>query len=176
LSDIIAATTVQAAEDRKSFLATYRPVLLIVAYVALASCAGTDDIAEWMLNFMAGFFLVFSFFKLLDPRGFADSYRMYDLLAARVPAYGRVYPYIELALGLAYLFRDALPIPLAITNWLTLALMLLGSAGVIRALLDKKQIRCACLGSTLNLPLSSVALIEDLGMAVMAAAMLLMVH
>ena len=89
-------------------------------------------------------------------------------MAARLPAYGRVYPYLELALGMAYLFRWQLPV----TLWATLALMVFGSLGVIRALLDKKQIRCACLGTALNLPLSRVALIEDLGMAAMAAAML----
>jgi hypothetical protein len=56
---------------------------------------------------------------------------------------------------------------------MTLILMLIGSIGVLRALLDNRAIRCACLGTALNLPMTTVTLVEDLGMAAMAAAMLL---
>ena len=60
------------------------------------------------------------------------------------------------------------------TNSVTLVLMLVGGAGVGRALLDKRAIRCACLGTALNLPMTKVTLVEDLTMAVMAAVMLVM--
>ena len=50
--------------------------------------------------------------------------------------------------------------------------MLVGAAGVLKALLDKRAIRCACLGTALNLPMTKVTLVEDLTMASMAAAML----
>lgn len=145
---------------------TYYPLFLIVGYLALAAFAGGPD--AWMRHFMAGFFLVFSFFKLLDLRGFADAYAGYDLLAARVRGYGFVYPFLELALGMAYLFGFA---PFA-TSVVTLVLMLFGSMGVVNALLQKRKIRCACLGTVIKLPMSTVTLIEDLGMAAMAAAML----
>ena len=52
-----------------------------------------------MRHFMAGFFIVFAFFKLLNIQGFADSYRMYDIVAAKWPGWGYVYPFVELALG-----------------------------------------------------------------------------
>ena len=149
------------------------PLGLIVLYIA--GCAalttwfrGGANLHAFLNDFMAGFFLVFSFFKLLDPRGFADAYQSYDILARRWRAWAMAYPFIELALGVAYLTRWQ-PIP---TNIATLALMLLGSVGVLRAVLRKDHIRCACLGTALNLPMTTVTLVEDLGMAAMAAVML----
>ena len=161
-----------------SWFVTYQPLLLIIGYIAVASFAGTAasvgtvNWPAWMMNFMAGFFLVFSAFKFLDLRGFADAYAGYDLLAKRWHAYGYVYPFLELALGLAYLFRIA---PDA-TNVATLLLMGFSSLGVISALANKQRIVCACLGTVLKLPMSTVTLVEDLGMAIMAAAMLVVPH
>lgn len=146
------------------------PLALIVAYLV-----GIVLVVEWshgrfhamhaMRNFMAGFFLTFSFFKLLDLRAFADSYAMYDLLAARSRAYALAYPFLELGLGVAYLL-DAFPTP---TNAFALGLMLVGMAGVGRSLLAKRKIRCACLGAVLQLPMTFVTLAEDGLMAAMAA-------
>lgn len=152
------------------------PLILIVGYIAGAVLiAGwarsgwrTPDWHKLMLEFMAGFFLVFSFFKLLDLRGFADAYRSYDIVARRSRAWALAYPFVELSLGVAYLTRWNL----TIINVLTLALMLIGSIGVLRALLSKRAIRCACLGTALNLPMTTVTLMEDLAMAAMAALML----
>ena len=155
-----------------AWLRTYYPLLLIFVYIAIASLAGLNgrsDVDVWMTNFMAGFFLVFSFFKLLDLQGFADSYAGYDLLAKRVKAYGYVYPFIEGALGLAYLFRWQ---PFAI-NLTTVIVMGFGSLGVIDALRKKQAIRCACLGTVLNLPMSTVTLVEDAAMVAMSLTMLL---
>jgi hypothetical protein len=119
---------------------------------------------------MAGFFLVFSFFKLLNLQAFADAYATYDLVAAKSRAYALAYPFLELALGIAYLVRFQ---PFA-TNLATLVLMTIGTVGVARSLLSGDRIQCACLGTVFNLPMSSVTLIEDLSMALMAAAMLVM--
>jgi len=152
------------------------PLFLIVAYIAGAvgvlsfAYPSQATLASAMTNFMAGFFLVFSFFKLLDLKGFADAYRSYDLLARAAPIWGFVYPFVELALGIAYLLRLD---PIA-TNAATLVLMAVGSLGVLRALLDRRIIRCACLGTVLNLPMTIVTAAEDLGMATMAALMLVM--
>jgi hypothetical protein len=93
---------------------------------------------------------------------------MYDLLAQRVRAYGYVYPYLELALGLAYL-SFFLP---AFTYVATIVLFLFGAIGVIRALRAGLDIECPCMGSVLSVPLSTVTLTEDLGMVLMAAVML----
>jgi cation transport ATPase len=149
------------------------PLFLIVAYIAgtvvfIAMAAGHWSPETMMRHFMAGFFLVFSFFKLLDLPGFVSAYRGYDLLARRSLAWAWAYPFVELSLGVAYLLALA---PIA-TNSVVLVLMLIGAAGVLRALLDKRAIRCACLGTALNLPMTKVTLIEDLTMAAMAVAML----
>ena len=161
------------SDDPASWFETYQPLLIIVGYIAVASFAGTShaggfDASAWMTNFMAGFFLVFSAFKFLNLRGFADAYTTYDLLAKRWHGYGFLYPFLELALGLAYLFRIA---P-TLTNAATLLLMGFSSLGVIGALMNKRRIECACLGTVLKLPMSTVTLVEDLAMAFMALAIL----
>jgi hypothetical protein len=123
-----------------------------------------------MRQFMAGFFLVFSFFKLLDLHGFADSFAGYDLLASRVKAYGYVYPFMQLAMGIAYLLTEADPV---LVNTATIAVMGFNTLGVLRAVFNKQQILCACLGTGFNLPMSTVTIVEDLLMVAMAAAMLM---
>lgn len=161
-------------EATKSWLATYYPLLLIFGFISMVSLAIQFSqphpfiMKQWMMHFMAGFFLVFSFFKLLDIRSFASSYAMYDLLAMRFKPYGFIYPLIELGLGLAYL----LAWQPTLTNWVTFIVMTFSSLGVIRSVLNKQKIRCACLGAVFNLPMSTVTIIEDLLMAGMALWML----
>ncbi len=160
--------------ETKSWVATYWPLLLIAAFITVASFAGTAGSGmvfhNWMINFMAGFFLVFSFFKLLDLRGFADAYSSYDLVAMRWQPWGLIYPFVELGLGFAYLFR----FQLTITNWVALIVMSVSILGVLRSVSRKETIRCACLGTVLNLPMSTVTIIEDGLMIAMAAMMLAM--
>lgn len=161
------------AEQETGPRQSYYPLVLILAFllglVALAEYrAGGFDPMRAMALFMGGFFVAFSFFKLLDLPGFADSYAGYDLLAARSRLYAFAYPFIELALGVAYL-ANLWPM---VTNAVTLVVMLIGTAGVVRSLVDRKKIRCACLGSVFNLPMSYVTLLEDGLMAAMAAVML----
>ena len=149
------------------------PLFLIVGYiagtVAIIALATAETAPHVLMRyFMGGFFLVFSFFKLLDLRGFADAYRSYDVLTRAWPAWGYIYPFVELSLGAAYLLN----LNPFVTNLATLAIMLVGAAGVIKALVAKQAIRCACLGTALNLPMTTISLVEDLGMAAMAAVML----
>ncbi|MGY8904624.1 MAG: heavy-metal-associated domain-containing protein [Burkholderiales bacterium] len=162
-----------AVEPAASWFATYRPLLILLVYILAASVlvqlpSGQVSGMETMRLFMAGFFLAFSFFKLLDIQAFADAYAGYDLLAARWRTWGLIYPFVELGLGLAYLANW---MPLAI-NGITLLVMGFSAIGVVRAVLNKTKIRCACLGAVFNLPMSTVTIIEDVGMALMAAAMI----
>lgn len=167
--------TPQAAEaPRAEKPTTYFPLFLVLCYLVGLTAAveiafGSFDPMRAMAHFMAGFFLVFSFFKLLDVRAFADAYGSYDVVAARWPLYGFVYPFIELALGVAYLTHAA---PLA-TNVVTLVVMGVSAIGVVKALLARRKIRCACLGTVFNLPMSKITLIEDGLMLAMAAGMLI---
>ena len=159
-----------------SWLATYSPLLLIAAYILGGSVLvqiGMNGLAgieamETMRYFMAGFFLVFSFFKLLDINAFAIAYAGYDLLAKRWHGWGMLYPFVELALGIAYLTHFN---PL-LTHWVTIIVMGFSAIGVIRAVASKTQIQCACLGTVFKLPMSTVTIVEDVGMVLMAAAML----
>jgi cation transport ATPase len=167
-------------EKAKTWFETYRPLLLIFAFITGVSIikAFHSDIFEvkhfswmhFMNNFMAGFFIVFSFFKFLNLKAFAESYAMYDLLAMKIPSYGFIYPFIELGLGLAYLtvFQPQF------TNWATVIIMGFSSIGVIQSVMNKQKIRCACLGTVFNLPMSTVTIIEDLLMVGMAVLMLIL--
>ena len=163
------------AEDalKAPWLLTYKPLLILLAFILLASVLlqlpkGSIHGAETMRYFMAGFFLSFAFFKLLDIPAFADAYAGYDLLAARWRGWGYVYPFVELGLGMAYL-ANWQP---SITNGITLVVMGFSAIGVIQAVMNKRKIRCACLGAVFQLPMSTVTIIEDLGMVLMAGTAL----
>jgi hypothetical protein len=156
-------------EGTKSWVATYKPLLIIAGFIAGVSLVTANgNLHAGMNHFMAGFFLVFSFFKLLDLKSFASSYAMYDLLAMYVPGYSYLYPFLELGLGIAFLTGFN---PL-ITNWATVIIMGFSSIGVIQSVATRKKIQCACLGAVFNLPMSTVTIIEDLLMVAMAATML----
>jgi hypothetical protein len=124
---------------------------------------------RWMNYFMAGFFLVFSFFKLINLKGFAESYSMYDIVAKKWNGWGYVYAYIELALGFAFLtgFNSIL------TNSVTFVIMTVSIIGVLQSVLNKHKIKCACLGDVFNLPMSTITIIEDALMIGMSVVMLI---
>jgi copper chaperone CopZ len=160
--------TVASAEE-----GSYFPIILIFAYITgvtlLIQFTGAGfDTMEWMTHFMAGFFLVFSFFKLMNLKGFAEGYSTYDIIAKRIPVYGFVYPFLELLLGIALLINFS---PL-VTNVAVAVVMAVSCIGVIQSLLRKEQFQCACLGTVFKLPLSKVTLFEDLLMVVMSLVMI----
>lgn len=162
-----------AEEKNKLWLATYRPILLIFSYILgttilVEMINGAFSWTRWMEHFMAGFFLVFSFFKLLNLQGFADSYSTYDIVAKIWKGWGYVYAFIELALGITFLtgFNPQL------TNAVTFVVMTLSIIGVLQSVLNKRKIKCACLGAVFNLPMSTVTIIEDALMIGMSGAML----
>lgn len=160
-------------EPEKSWIETYKPLLVIFAYIIGIAFFATGyketfDGMQFMRFFMAGFFIAFSFFKMLDLAGFADSYSSYDLLAKQWRGYGFIYPFIELGLGVAYL-TDYQPF---MTNIVTIVVMGFSTIGVLKSVLNKQKIQCACLGAVFNLPMSTLTIVEDLLMVIMAAAML----
>jgi cation transport ATPase len=163
-----------ASGEEKTWMATYKPLLLIGAFITgitllLEVASGSFNPERGMQNFMAGFFLVFSFFKLLDIKGFAESYATYDVIAKRWPAWGFVYPFVELGLGLAYLLR----LNPVLTNGATFAVMGISIIGVLQSVLNKRKIRCACLGAVFNLPMSTITIVEDALMIAMSGIMLI---
>ena len=161
-------------EEKRSWFETYKPIVLIFAYISTISITVvvTNDqpsIAMGMRIFMAGFFISFSFFKLLDLNGFADSYSTYDIVAKKFRQWGYIYAFVELALGLAY----AANFQPGIINYITLVVMSVSSIGVLQSVLNNRKIKCACLGAVFNLPMSTVTIVEDSLMIAMSVAMLI---
>ncbi len=105
---------------------------------------------------------------MLDLKGFPESFKMYDPLAKRLPIYGWIYPVIETALGIMFLMRFQVNIALI----MTLVGLGITTLGVTKTLVNKKSIRCACLGTALKLPMTEATFIENAVMIVMAILLL----
>lgn len=167
--------TIDIPENNSSQLRQLFPLFLIFGYIitiAILLNIRAWETSNFMLDFMGLFYFVFSFFKLLDLKGFIESFKMYDPLAKVVPKYGVVYPFIELGLGLLFITRVQIPLALIIT------IIILGitTFGVTKTLLDKKSIQCACLGTTLKLPMTKATFIENTIMIIMAVWMLIKIY
>lgn len=170
---------VEINEEVKSWFEIYKPILLIFFYIVLVTTImalqsmksnqmePTEIVMKWMNHFMGGFFLAFSFFKLLDLNGFAESYKMYDIIAEKIPFWAYLYPFVELGLGLSFL-SNLFPL---VTNSITFIVMSISIIGVLQAVLNKKKIQCACLGAVFNLPMSTITIIEDALMILMSGIM-----
>ena len=162
-------------EPAKSGIKAYWPLILVLIFVLgltlhLGWVRGEFDSKNLMLDFMGFFFLMFAFFKLLDVKAFADAYRGYDIPTQLWPTWGYLYPFLELGFAVFYLHR----IELFWTNLAVLIVLSISIIGVVRSVMNKQKIKCACLGAGFNLPMSQVTIIEDGAMILMAAFMLLM--
>lgn len=143
-------------------------LIAVLAASALAFASGANHLG-WMHFFMGFFLCQFAMLKLFHPSGFADGFQKYDLIGSRVRAYALAYPWIELILGLGYL-------SFLFPTWIysiTIIVLGIGAIGVIIALKKGLDLRCACMGTVLDVPLSTVTLTEDLFMIVMALILLL---
>jgi hypothetical protein len=147
---------------------SYVPLIVVIGVISVVSVItasnGGFSVDTLVINFMAGFFLVFAAFKLMDLKGFAEGYATYDLLAQRWRGYGYLYPFIELAFGLlmvAGFHPDWL-------LWTEFGVMLFSGLGVVIKLARHEPFKCACLGTFLKVPLTYVTVVEDLGMAALA--------
>ena len=159
----------------RSWIETYKPILLIFGYIAVITFLiqlknDAFNYMEAMRHFMAGFFLIFSFFKFLNLKGFAESYVMYDVVARKIPLWAYLYAFIELGFGIANVV-DFNPF---VTNLVTLIVMSVSIIGVLQSVLNKRKIQCACLGAVFNLPMSTVTIIEDALMIAMSTIMLIL--
>lgn len=153
---------------------SFVPLIIIFAIILTLTVAKAAYTGLWMgpsmmIDFMAWWLLIFGGFKLIKLSAFAEAYGMYDIIAKRIKAYGYIYPFIEIALGLMFLFR----FEIIIAAWITFILMIINSIGAYRGIRDKKVLMCACLGTVFKLPMSYVSLGEDLLMAVMALIIIL---
>jgi len=118
--------------------------------------------AGYMLPFMGTVFLILAGLKLLDVKGFAKMFAQYDFIAKKSNTYAMAYPFIELALGLSFLFQWQVRVAAVVT----VVVMSIGAAGVANNLLSKDKILCA------KVPLTTFTLVEDVVMVVMGLMIL----
>jgi|TARA_Y100000389_G_scaffold175509_1_gene186351 copper chaperone CopZ len=157
--------------QKKSKIKELFPLFLILVYIVFGAAFlqfPAFTTSGYMMDFMGLFFIVFSFFKFLGYQSFPNSFAMYDPLSKVLPIYGWLYPFIETALGLSFLFRFKITLAL----WVSLFVLSITTLGVLTSLLNKNQIQCACLGTVLNLPMTEATLIENLIMIIMAFGVL----
>ena len=156
---------------------TYAPVIALFGVAALMAAAAAHTTPEGAASWRAlQFFVAFSMsllalMKLRDVDSFARMFLNYDLLAQRCVRYARLYPYLELIAGVLMIA--------GVLSWLSIPLSLfIGGIGAISvfkaAYIDRRDLKCACVGGDSNVPLGFVSLTENLmmvGMAVWMAAM-----
>lgn len=150
---------------------TYRPVIVLFTLTALMAMAASFAVsgspftlraAEWFIAFSM---VVLALLKLQNVEGFATMFLNYDLLAKRWVPYSYIYPYAE---GLAGVLMVA-----GALNWLSVPVALfigtIGAASVFKAVyIDKRELKCACVGGSSNVPLGFISLTENLMMIAMA--------
>lgn len=150
---------------------SYTPVIALFAMTALMALATSFSVygepftlraAEWFISFSM---IVLALLKLQDVDKFATMFLNYDLLAKRWVPYASIYPFAE---GLAGVLMTAHAF-----NWLSIPLALfiggIGAASVFKAVyIDKRDIKCACVGGSSKVPLGFVSLTENVMMVAMA--------
>jgi glutaredoxin len=157
---------------------SYRPVIAVFAMTALMALAAsqaafgspfTVRAAEWFIGFSM---VVLAMLKLQDVEKFSTMFLNYDLLARRWVRYGYIYPVAEAAAGVLMVA--------GVLTWISAPIALfiggIGAVSVFKAVyVDKRELKCACVGGSSNVPLGFVSLTENLMMIAMAVWMLAMV-
>lgn len=154
---------------------SYRPVAALFAMAALLAIAAShaafgSPFTALALQWFGGFSMaILALLKLQDIAKFSTMFLNYDLLAKRWVPYGVLYPFAEGLAGVL-MVADAL-------EWLSIPIALfigtVGAVSVFKAVyLDRRDLKCACVGGSSNVPLGFVSLTENLGMIAMAIWML----
>jgi glutaredoxin len=162
----------KASKDKK----TYTPVLVIFGVCALmawaASYWATGSIVslrgiEWFAAFSMS---VLAIQKLRDVEQFSTMFLNYDLLAKRWVPYGYVYPFAE---GLAGVLMIAGGVFAKLGAPIAFVIGTIGALSVAKAVyVDKRELKCACVGGNSNVPLGFLSLTENLVMIAMGLWML----
>ena len=167
---IVAPTdiSITRAKRARRLLPLFAMLILVGVFALLRNLppAGT---AHWghevMLDYMAGFFLLFGGLKIINLRRFSAMFAQYDPLAGMLPFWGLLYPFVELALGASYLLR----VGLDLASVVTIVLLGIGMVGIWRKLRGNAEIMCACLGGVFSVPVTWLTFGENAAMVLMAA-------
>ena len=151
-----------------------KPIVIALILVSLSSLSlqvpnSSFNLDSWLTSYMGIFFLLFSFLKLLNVSGFSMTFKRYDVISKQFGPFAIAYPFIELLLALAFLTQSFL----ILANGATLIFMISQSIGVIQVMKNGENVQCACMGTAISLPISSLTLFENLVMISMATYMLL---
>jgi len=143
----------------------YKPLIVILIFCLFLPLTRNDLSSQhYMYAFMGYFFIFLSLFKFFNLEGFVEGFSTYDLITKRFRAYGYGYPFVEFLLGAAYLSKFGL----LLVNWITVIIMVVSGIGVLKSILSGQKIKCACLGTVLDVPLSTISILENFGMGAMA--------
>ncbi len=146
---------------------SYTPVIALFSTAGLMTLA----LSLKMAGFMGISLAMLASLKLMDLDSFTNSFQKYDLVAKKFKIYGKIYPSIELAIGLGFLSGVA---PL-LTGIASTTVGILGSISVFKAVyIDKMALNCACVGGNSKAPLGVVSMTENLMMAIMGAILIFM--
>jgi hypothetical protein len=159
--------------DIKAAVFNYKPLIIILLFCCVLTTA-RNNIAtlpsQTLMHMWMGYFFIFlSMFKFFDMRGFVGGFSTYDLITKQFRFYGYLYPFIELGLGFSYLSE----FQLFWANWVTIIVMTISGIGVLNSIILGRKTKCACLGTVLKVPLSTVSILENFGMGIMAIYALL---
>ena len=147
------------------------PLIIIIMYIFLGALVANRvsfNLNSFMMDFMGLFFIVFSLFKFIDYKSFPPAFSKYDPLAKKVVFYAWIYPFLEAFLGLCFLLR----INIFTSIIVTIVILGMTTYGVVIKLMKHETIQCACIGTSLSLPLTKATLIENGIMLFMAFWML----
>ena len=142
-------------------------LIVTISSLSLQTANESFTLDKWFMSYMGIFFMIFSFLKLLNVKGFSTTFSRYDYLAKTIPGFAICYPFLELLLGIAFLTQTLL----LVAGSITLAVMVSQSIGVANVLRTNQTVQCACLGSAINLPISYLTLLENLVMILMSSYM-----
>ena len=165
----------QTVPDPKAV--SYRPVIAVFAMTALMALAASQAVFGTPVTIRAGeWFIAFSMcvlaiLKLQDVERFSTMFLNYDLLAPRWVPYAYLYPFAEALAGVL--------MAAGVLRWLSVPVALfiggIGAVSVFKAVyIDRRELKCACVGGSSNVPLGFVSLTENVMMVAMAAWMLAM--
>lgn len=172
----IQPNTTNILSEIVNYFTSKKPIVIALSIVILSSLAmqisdETFNLNKWFMSYMGIFFIIFSFLKLLNVSGFSMTFKKYDLISKIIPPYATSYPFIELSLGIIFLTQTQSILIYA--NAFTLIFMVSQTIGIIRSLSKSEQIQCACMGSAVDVPLSSLTVVENITMIAMATYMII---
>lgn len=140
-------------------------ILFCLAMIeALAISLAKKSFDHWMMHLMGLLFCQFAFLKLIHLKQFQEGFAKYDLITRKIASYALYYPFIELFLGLLFLAN----LFIKEASFLALILAMIGIISVLVALKNKLDVKCVCMGTVLDIPLTKVTLFENVVMGAMA--------